>query len=235
MLIFAHSGEKQHAERANKFLLRVLASVTSLTFTANKYLQLWHWFVSGNNATAVAAVTAILAFIGLWFYTAYTRRMMLVAQETRRAEIYPYLVIRGQAAGPQHVDLDLMNIGGHAAKVEGWGQTVSKQFQLASIYLERDAGVNNTFYGVILKNQTFNINILRNAATRTLMVLNCTDTRQRRHQFTILVTWNDEHGTTIVEGKMLEPPDMFPPFWRRWETRIKVWIFLKRRQERSKK
>jgi hypothetical protein len=204
-----------------------------LHFIANKYLHAWHWLASGNNATAVATVTAILAFIGLWFYTVYARRMMQIAQETRRAETYPYFVIRGEPlVEPQHMRLELMNIGGNAAKVEGWGQNVSDQFRLASVYFERGPSVSENFYGAILKNEKLQVEILRSAATRTLMVLNCTDTRQGRHQFAMLMDWND-YGHT-VEGRMLHP-DVFLPFWQRRVTRIRGMIFLARRRRQNKK
>ena len=93
-----------------------------------------------NHATAVGTIVAMLAFIGLWFYTVYTRRMMLIAQETRRAETYPYFVIREEPQViAQHIKLKLENIGGNTAKTEGWSQSVS------NLFLERNPTIAKNF------------------------------------------------------------------------------------------
>lgn len=157
---------------------------------------------------------------------------MQIAQETRRAETYPYLVIRsGLLTDPklQHIRMELMNVGGNAAKVEGWYQSVSGQFQLGSLYFQSEPTVAKQFYGAILKNEKMEINILRNAATRTLVVLDIADTRQGRHQFTILVNWDDETGRT-VEGNMVHP-DVFLPFRKRWMSRLRALMVLARKRD----
>lgn len=58
-------------------------------------LHPWHWLTYGQNATALGAVVACLGFIGLIFYTLYTRRMMKLGENTRRAAITPVLISRG--------------------------------------------------------------------------------------------------------------------------------------------
>lgn len=65
-------------------------------------LHPWHWLTYGQNASGIAAVAAVIAalavvlgLIGLYFYTRYTRNMMLLGQETQRANITPILVSSG--------------------------------------------------------------------------------------------------------------------------------------------
>lgn len=69
----------------------------------------WHWLTYGQNATAVAAITAIAGIIGLFFYTKYTRRMMELAEETSRANVSPTLALSGDiftTGSPQAIDLN---------------------------------------------------------------------------------------------------------------------------------
>jgi hypothetical protein len=52
-------------------------------------LHPWHWLTYSQNAAAVQAVGALLGFILLWRYTVYIRRMMELAELTRRASLTP--------------------------------------------------------------------------------------------------------------------------------------------------
>ena len=97
----------------------------------------WHWLTYGQNAGALQGVCAVLAFILIWRYTVYTRRMMQLAESTRRASITP--VFTAKDTVPHYVSEDseavcrvsmtIRNIGqGPAAIFWAWHQPVSDKF-----------------------------------------------------------------------------------------------------------
>src|SRR5258708_37528988 len=110
----------------------------------------WHWLTYGQNATALASVSAVAGLIGLFFYTRYTRRMMKLQEQTSRASITPVFVSRGgvefEATGITHTSaseiglaspsiseyaavLNVRNVGeGVALFLSAWGQPVSDGF-----------------------------------------------------------------------------------------------------------
>jgi hypothetical protein len=111
----------------------------------------WHWLTYGQNATALGVVVACFGLIGLVFYTFYTRRMMKLGEDTRRATITPVLISRGgvqfdaTAFDPPTVvvglpsptiteyraTLNVRNIGeGAALFLQAWCQPVSQAFDV---------------------------------------------------------------------------------------------------------
>jgi hypothetical protein len=51
-------------------------------------LHPWHWLTYGQNAAAVAALSAVVGFIVLFFYTLYTRRMMKTQSRTMEIQAH---------------------------------------------------------------------------------------------------------------------------------------------------
>lgn len=197
-----------------------------MEFFTTRWLQVWNWLVCGNNATAVATLTAVAAFLGLWFYTVYTRRMMQIAQETRRAEIYPVLVMKGTpVTNGENAQIEILNIGGPAVTSMTWTQLVSDKFRLiGGVYLMRDPSLSQQFKGALQNNQTIQITVHRNPRQRTLHLIDCEDTRQGKHQFEILIDWRTDVELS-VEAQMVHP-DLFLPFWKRWIGRVQSLVTI---------
>lgn len=120
-------------------------------------LHPWHWVTYGQNAAGVASVAAILGLIGLYFYTRYTRKMMLLQQETQRATVTPILVSTGAiefvpletkenpaaqlgliaptVTGYRPV-LTVRNVGeGAAIYITSWAQAVTEKFTMGGSIL----------------------------------------------------------------------------------------------------
>jgi hypothetical protein len=76
-------------------------------------------------------ITAILALIGLVFYTKYTRMMMETAELGRRANSLPSLVIQQDELEHGIRRIQIMNAGmGPALNARFWAQIVSPKFEL---------------------------------------------------------------------------------------------------------
>ena len=94
-----------------------------------QFLHPWHWLTYGQNAAVVGLIVVV-------FYTIYTRRMMLLAQQTRRAELYPILTVQDVVMKNGSMDLAIKNVGaGPMLNVFQWGQPVSERFELAGTFL----------------------------------------------------------------------------------------------------
>jgi hypothetical protein len=110
--------------------------VTSLSAVGPLLYQLlhpWHWLTYGQNASVVGLIVVV-------FYTIYTRRMMLLAQQTRRGELYPILAVQKFVAKNGSMGLAIKNVGaGPMLNLSQWGQPVSARFQLGETFLERSA------------------------------------------------------------------------------------------------
>jgi hypothetical protein len=95
-----------------------------------QFIHPWHWLTYGQNAAG-------MGLLGLFFYTLYTRRMMVIAQETRRASLFPLLVIRANAPLDQKRDIVVENTGGSALNIMVWNQPVSARFTLNHVFRAR--------------------------------------------------------------------------------------------------
>ena len=181
----------------------------------------WHWLTYGQNAAAVGLIVLV-------FYTIYTRRMMLIAQQTRRSELYPLLILQAQEVQCGHLRLLIVNVGGGPLlNVFNWGQSVSEGFILGEAFVERPEGVQPTFAGtlVIQATLTFNSNISESAA-QMLMVVEGADNIGGRHQFCVLIRCKG-HDNYEYQVRMTHPTE-FLPAWRRamlkvfeWQARVK--------------
>jgi hypothetical protein len=80
--------------------------MTLLTAFGPLFYQLlhpWHWLTYSQNASVVTLIVVV-------FYTRYTRRMMLLAQQTRRGELYPLLVLQAVNVKKESMDLLIKNV-----------------------------------------------------------------------------------------------------------------------------
>lgn len=178
-------------------------------------LHPWHWLTYGQNAAGVAAVAATLALVGLYFYTRYTRRMMLLQQETQRATITPILVSTGpiefaplESKEDPAAQLGLIapevtayrpvltvrNVGlGAAIYITSWAQTVTEKFTMGSsiLFLQSpDTNAGNQQLQALLQGESMEIKFgLMNPSQvkgRLLFVVQCRDAANRRHQLQLL-------------------------------------------------
>jgi len=81
-----------------------MASPIAVGPTLYQFLHPWHWLTYGQNASVVVLIVVA-------FYTIYTRRMMLLAQQTRRGELYPILAVQKFVAKNGSMDLAIKNVG----------------------------------------------------------------------------------------------------------------------------
>ena len=118
----------------------MLASPAPVLPWWSEFLHPWHyWLTDSQNAAGVQAVCAVMAFYLVWRYTVYTRRMMTLAENTRRASITPvftakeivphYLNPTNGSDDICRVSMTIRNIGqGPAAVFWAWHQPVSDKF-----------------------------------------------------------------------------------------------------------
>ncbi|WP_260738208.1 hypothetical protein [Tunturiibacter lichenicola] len=156
---------------------------------------------------AIQSMAAIAGLIGLFFYTLYTRRMMKLSEETRRAQIKPVFSVKEMLFNerflpseaqemnfpwlpiPNKYDAQVIarNVGkGAAVFISAWHQQVSERFVLAnSMILKRSASATD---GVVS-----NIEVTYDEVTEVvfkdwdcskpwLFVIDCADTANGRHQ-----------------------------------------------------
>ena len=98
----------------------------------------WHWLTYGQNAAALQALCALLALMGLFLHTLYTRRMMRLGNWTRRASITPVFTAKeivphyfGDGAKVFRVSMTIKNLGeGPAVIIWAWHQPVSDKFSV---------------------------------------------------------------------------------------------------------
>jgi hypothetical protein len=73
----------------------------------------WHWLTYGQNASALSVAVSAVGLIVIVLYTLYTRRMMLLAGQTRRGELYPILALQEEDETPDgYLQLVILNLGG---------------------------------------------------------------------------------------------------------------------------
>lgn len=144
-------------------------------------LHPWHWLTYGQNASVVGLIVVV-------FYTIYTRRMMLLAQQTRRGELYPILALQEVIVKNDSMDLAIKNVGaGPLLNVFQWGQPVSERFELEGTFLERPSAIGQSFGGSMLRGEGRILNTPVGASqSRVLLVLEGTDSVGGGHQFCFL-------------------------------------------------
>ena len=175
----------------------------------------WHWLTYGQNASGVAAVAGVFGLIGLYFYTRYTRRMMLLQQEMQRATITPILVSSGpiafQAAeftnspaaqlgfiapeaGSYRPVLSIRNVGhGAAIYITSWFQSVTEKFAMGSSILFLQSPETNPGdhpLTELLEGESteikFGLMNLSQVKGRLLFVVQCRDAANGQHQLQLL-------------------------------------------------
>lgn len=178
-------------------------------------LHPWHWLTYGQNAAGVAASAAVLALIGLYFYTRYTRKMMLLGQETQRATITPILVSSGpieftpaeftnspaaqlgfispEATAFSPV-LTIRNVGeGAAIYITSWVQSVTEKFEMGGsvIFKQSPQAISGDHQlAELLKGESMKIKfgLMKPAQVkgRLLFVIQCNDPANGLHQLQLL-------------------------------------------------
>ena len=176
----------------------------------------WHWLTYGQNAAAVGLIVVV-------FYTVYTRRMMLLAQQTRRGELYPSLILQHWEAKNGTLELVLMNVGaGPLLNAFRWGTCVSSKFALGSNFLEPPTKAESMFAGSLVPQATLTLHIqIAGSEVRTLEVVEGTDLVGGRHQFCLLRCLVSP-GQYTHQVRMVHPID-FLPFWQRVRTKAFEW------------
>jgi hypothetical protein len=184
---------------------------------------------------ALQSLSALAGIVFLVRYTSYTKRMMELQLETRRAEIAPVFTLSslgGSANTPtasqitdaspspsRNIHLKVRNIGkGPALRFKGWHGPVDPTFRLnESQMLKRrhadQGGVSTSFE--VLANEAAEI-VFQNAGTSRywLCVLECQDTGGHKHQFqlirmpqtAVIDPWLMVHGWSASYAQ--QPPEM---------------------------
>jgi hypothetical protein len=193
--------------------------MTSLVTVGPLIYQLihpWHWLTYSGNASAVGLIVVV-------FYTIYTRRMMLLAQQTRRGELYPIIALQEVIVKNGSMDLVIVNVGaGPLINASQWGQPVSDRFELGGTFFERPPTIGQSFGGSMLKGEGRTLSIqVDGSEPRVLLVLEGTDSVGGRHQFCLLRS-RAASGKYEHQVRMVHPVD-FLPFWRRGAWKLYEW------------
>ncbi len=169
--------------------------------------HLQHFLESETFWVGVQSISALAGIIYLIKYTGYTKKMMELQLETRRAEIAPVFTLSSlggsdnafttsQAATAssspsRNIHLKVRNIGkGPALRVEGWHRMVDPKFRLEESKLvkrrsdDKD-GVSTSYH--VLANEPAEIVLERAEINKYwLCVIECEDTGGHKHQFQLI-------------------------------------------------
>jgi len=152
-------------------------------------------------------IVALVGLIVVIMYTRYTKRMMELQLETRRAEIAPVFIlrwIRASASQPmtpevaestsspkRNLHLQVTNIGkGPALRFRGWHGPVDPTFCLEESYMltrkpDYEDGASGSLN--VLANETAEMAFQRTDKNKYwLCVLECEDTSGHKHQFQLI-------------------------------------------------
>jgi hypothetical protein len=193
-----------------------MTAIVALGPITNQLIHPWHWLTYGQNAAAVGLIVIV-------FYTIYTRRMMILAQQTRRGELYPNLILQHWETGGGNLTLVIMNVGaGPLLNGMQWGMQVSKKFALGNAFLERPDEIEPMFAGSLVSEATLTITRqISGAEQRCLEVVEGTDLVGGRHQFCLIRSFV-EPGSYVHQVRMVHPID-FLPFWQRVWAKLLTW------------
>jgi hypothetical protein len=86
--------------------------------TLCQFVHPWHWLTYGQNAVALATVTAAAGLVGLYLYTRYTKNMMITNVGALNASFRPVLI-------PEIVQVD--KDGTITVRVKNGGNGVATQ------------------------------------------------------------------------------------------------------------
>ena len=192
----------------------------SLSTILYQLLHPWHWLTYGQNAAGVGLIVLI-------FYTIYTRRMMLLAQETRRGELYPMLILQRTDVREGYLELFIENVGaGALLNAVEWGQHVSQRFELGDTFLERLPEVEAHFAGTMVSKSKLTLNTnVDGSELRILQVVEGTDSFGGRQQFCVLRRYVSP-GNYEYEVRMIHPTNFLPLrrrlAWKFYEWRARL-------------
>jgi len=145
---------------------------------------------------AVQSIAAVLGLIGLFFYTLYTKRMMKLQLETRRAEIAPEFTLKelsGSSNVPpaRNLHITVWNIGkGPALRLKGWFYPVESSLRLdKSKFLPRRATAEDgDISGFEVLPGALGIIVFQRIPMQghLLCVIECEDAGRYKHQFQLI-------------------------------------------------
>jgi len=188
--------------------------------TLYQFTHWWHWLTYGQNTT-------VIALIGLIFYTHYTRRMMVAAEETRRLSLTPYLLAEDLRTNypPQFA---ITNVAGPAVRCEIWSQVVSSDFNLGLRLMRgQSVAISQRVPSILSGDDPLLIPMLESRRrSNVLTVIECFDTGGGLHQLQLLQRY-DDNGVLSIENLFIVP-DTFLPAWQRYGRRL--WQLWERRQ-----
>jgi hypothetical protein len=178
-------------------------------------LHPWHWLTYGQNATG-------LGIVGLFLYTIYTRRMMKLAELSRRATITPIFSLRnhrfaatnsvpcpdddaGSKPSPANefrLYLTITNVGeGPAIGVSSWYQPVSQNFNIDRnlILIKDKVPDGETERPELLRGESMNVSFfpLTNLNHPWLFVIQSTDQAKGKHQLQVLLSGEPQNEMTV--------------------------------------
>jgi hypothetical protein len=188
----------------------------------------WHWLTYGQNAAGVQTVTAVLALLGLFAYTVYTRRMKTLQQETRRGELFPTLAVSSYQEDGVTISIGIRNVGrGPALGAKFWHQFVSDEFELDEFMLVRKIFFETQFLGALMEREgaTIELKVSAFLRKRYLFVVDCHDVLGGQHQFRVLRHGGQDTKAFELQTFMVQSPTFLP-----WLTRIRL-----KREERKRR
>jgi len=166
----------------------------------------------GQYMPAFTGVISMIAFIGLVIYTLHTRRMWRFAQQSRNDLLRPYFVLSGkpQELGAFNTEISIVNLGAHAVDATTWEHNVSDTFVLKPAIFENTSNNIVEFVGPMLKDQHYQFILRHGGAMNHLLIVDCRDTAQRKHQFALHRKMTRDRQHVSYEGRMLLPGEYLP-------------------------
>jgi hypothetical protein len=152
----------------------------------------------------VQSLVAVLALIGLIFYTLYTRRMMITSEKIQRASTLPALVIQTDTVDRGIREVNILNAGGGPAlNVILWAQKVSDSFELNGNLMKHRPSVGEVFLGTLPSQKS-----MRTADTyysrndKLLYVVEATDLAGGTQQMQLVTFANSDERQVMPVNKL---------------------------------
>ncbi len=175
-------------------------------------LHPWHWLTYGQNAAG-------LGIVGLFFYTLYTRRMMLIGQDTRRAELRPYLVLESEQRVSGYANVTIANVGASAVNLHSYSTFPPAHLVLGNTYIRSSNNSSLDRRGSLLSGQTYLLKFIEQPGQSQLIIVDCFDLTGGHHQFRIVRDLDPQAQQVRIKTHMLNSLTYVSP-WRRIKARV---------------
>jgi hypothetical protein len=153
----------------------------------------WHWLLYGNNASALAALSAVLGVIGLFLYVRYTKTIMEATLASFEASFYPVLMAQLSDTSQHFIHWRIHNVGrGPARNVRIWrieeGNDAPELFKMRQYLPDNERAI---VYGTLLpdhdKTEAFEIRYgYATGEDAFLVIVDAEDNAGSAHQLQIL-------------------------------------------------